>query len=424
MIGFLAAIAGVSGLAGKVQKIVKKIRKRIDKAIDRILMKIKTTIKGKRKSRPKKQAAEKAGLRTLHNEEKKYLKNNKITKGNAIKSAKTAKSKHPIFKSLTVVDGGKDWDYKYVIQKVEDGPEKEDDTPIKQEDIFISSSEVSEQNEWILKFKAKQTYLGRVEMLLTEEPKDPKDIQLYIFADKTAETLEIHPLQQNLRELLEEEAREAYGKTPTPGIREQQEISRADIFTKSKRTGDSVEVNLYAKVEKQHVWWGTSIIYLNRIDDGGKPISDSADFLLDATKKEIYADKVDRLRIKERTGFTKVAIEETNKVYRELKDDEDTEIPRLTAQLAEYNLLMFQIAYSKSKSKDLATESTPLAKGRMRAGYTELKTAIEKEAIVNLSEEAHRLASVAKPSIIAEAEKLGSQLVPTKVLVDADKPTK
>jgi len=41
LIGFLASILGISGLARKVQKIIKKIRKRIDKAIDKIIKKAK-----------------------------------------------------------------------------------------------------------------------------------------------------------------------------------------------------------------------------------------------------------------------------------------------------------------------------------------------------------------------------------------------
>jgi len=45
-IGFLAALAGVGGLAEKVQKIVQKIRKRIDDAIEKVLEKVKKLFKG------------------------------------------------------------------------------------------------------------------------------------------------------------------------------------------------------------------------------------------------------------------------------------------------------------------------------------------------------------------------------------------
>ena len=45
VIGFLASLLGISGLAKKVQAIVKKVRKRIDKAIDKMLMKAKKAVK-------------------------------------------------------------------------------------------------------------------------------------------------------------------------------------------------------------------------------------------------------------------------------------------------------------------------------------------------------------------------------------------
>jgi len=47
VIGFLASLLGISGLAKKVQGIVKKIRSRIDKAIDKVLKKAKSLFKGK-----------------------------------------------------------------------------------------------------------------------------------------------------------------------------------------------------------------------------------------------------------------------------------------------------------------------------------------------------------------------------------------
>jgi hypothetical protein len=48
VIGFLASLLGISGLAKKVQNIVKKIRSRIDKAIDKVLKKAKSLFKGKK----------------------------------------------------------------------------------------------------------------------------------------------------------------------------------------------------------------------------------------------------------------------------------------------------------------------------------------------------------------------------------------
>ncbi|MEP2935284.1 MAG: DUF4157 domain-containing protein [Gilvibacter sp.] len=45
MIGFLASLLGLGGLASKVQKIIGKIRKRIDKAVDKIIMKAKKALR-------------------------------------------------------------------------------------------------------------------------------------------------------------------------------------------------------------------------------------------------------------------------------------------------------------------------------------------------------------------------------------------
>ncbi len=48
VIGFMASLLGVGGLAKKVEKIIGRIRQRIDKAIDKILLKAKKLFKGKK----------------------------------------------------------------------------------------------------------------------------------------------------------------------------------------------------------------------------------------------------------------------------------------------------------------------------------------------------------------------------------------
>ncbi|NEP23535.1 DUF4157 domain-containing protein [Moorena sp. SIO3I6] len=130
VIGFLASLLGIGGLAKKVENIIGKIRQRIDQAIDKVLLKARGLFNGKKgkgsKNEQSKEKVVEAGLRDLHVEENKYLKNNKITKANAMKAAKITKNKHPIFSSITVIDGGKDWDYDYTIRrsKREDGKKK------------------------------------------------------------------------------------------------------------------------------------------------------------------------------------------------------------------------------------------------------------------------------------------------------------
>ncbi len=129
VIGFLASLLGVSGLAKKVQAIVKKVRKRIDKAIDKMLMKAKKAVKKLFKGKKGKagkgnkdkegkftQQDRNAGLAAFAKEEKPFIKNAAITQKDAKKVAKIVKKKHPVFKSITVIDGKDSWDYKYIFK--------------------------------------------------------------------------------------------------------------------------------------------------------------------------------------------------------------------------------------------------------------------------------------------------------------------
>jgi len=55
-----------------------------------------------------------AGLTAIDTEEQKYLENKEISRENAVKVADSIKRSYPVFKSITVVDSGKTWDYDYV----------------------------------------------------------------------------------------------------------------------------------------------------------------------------------------------------------------------------------------------------------------------------------------------------------------------
>lgn len=94
LISFLAALVGVTGLTGKIQKIIKKVRKKIDKAINKIIFKAKKVfnkILGKKK--PKKGQAKKI---------KKDNKNQKPDKLTAKDKAKHKKIVSNIEKKLGV----------------------------------------------------------------------------------------------------------------------------------------------------------------------------------------------------------------------------------------------------------------------------------------------------------------------------------
>ena len=122
LIGFLASLLGIGGLVGKVQNIIKKIRKRIDKAIDKLLLKAKKAAKKllKKTGLSKKgkfiKKDKDAGLAAFEKEERPFLENNKITNKNAKKVAQNVKNKHPVFKSITVIDGQNSWDYNYIFR--------------------------------------------------------------------------------------------------------------------------------------------------------------------------------------------------------------------------------------------------------------------------------------------------------------------
>ena len=122
LIGFLASLLGIGGLVGKVQNIIKKIRKRIDKAIDKLLLKAKKAAKkllrktGLSKKGKFIKKDKDAGLAAFEKEERPFLENNKITNKNAKKVAQNVKNKHPVFKSITVIDGQNSWDYNYIFR--------------------------------------------------------------------------------------------------------------------------------------------------------------------------------------------------------------------------------------------------------------------------------------------------------------------
>ncbi|MBN2394140.1 MAG: hypothetical protein JXR84_25635 [Anaerolineae bacterium] len=130
IIGFLASLLGISGLAKKVQGIIKKVRRRIDKMVDKLLMKAKKAVgklfkRGKVKGKDVEKGKftekdRKAGLAAFDMEEKPFAQNGTITQENAAKVAGIVKKKHPVFKSVKVVDGKDSWDYDYVFRATKD----------------------------------------------------------------------------------------------------------------------------------------------------------------------------------------------------------------------------------------------------------------------------------------------------------------
>jgi len=133
VIGFLAALLGLGGLAGKVIGLIRKLQARVEKALISLWKKIKklagkfiNKIKsklgfGKKEDKDKKLSPEerkaqvKEGLASIDKEEKKYLTNGTIEQEDAEKVAKSVENQHPVFKYIKVVDGGDSWDYDYKV---------------------------------------------------------------------------------------------------------------------------------------------------------------------------------------------------------------------------------------------------------------------------------------------------------------------
>jgi hypothetical protein len=126
VISFMAALLGVTGISKKIREIIEKVQAPIGKAIDWLINKAVALVKaagkflgfGKEKkdekADPEHDKKVQAGLDAIDQEKKKYEKEGKIERKDAEKVAATVKAKHPVFKSLTVVDGEDSWDYDYV----------------------------------------------------------------------------------------------------------------------------------------------------------------------------------------------------------------------------------------------------------------------------------------------------------------------
>ncbi len=149
LIGFLANLVGVGGVAEKVLGIFRKVRGKVDAAIEKFILKVKKVGqrllanlgvdgkdgvgKGEAKDTPEEQSA---SVAAIAQEERQYIKDGVISHEDAQKTAVGVKQKHPVFQSVTVVDGGDSWDYQYVFRA--DG--KEDTASKKAEAALLQTA--------------------------------------------------------------------------------------------------------------------------------------------------------------------------------------------------------------------------------------------------------------------------------------------
>ncbi|MBW4423103.1 MAG: DUF4157 domain-containing protein [Nostoc desertorum CM1-VF14] len=121
----------------------------------------------------------KAGLAAIDKEETRYLKQGKIAREDAEKVASTVKRQHPVFKVLTVIDGGKTWDYDYVASpgKVKKGRQKTSQKPYErtvvpldpeiEKNLTHCNSYLENENSELAEFKKQ----GNVKVELEDEKK-------------------------------------------------------------------------------------------------------------------------------------------------------------------------------------------------------------------------------------------------------------
>jgi len=388
VISFMASLLGLGGISEKIEGIIKTVRAPIDKAIDWLIAQAVTAAKkignklgfgkdkkGNKEEDPEHDKKVKEGLNQLHEEETHYAQEGKITHENAQKVAASVKSKNPVFKSITVIDGERAWKYHYVASPPTDENSnlgKADEKKVRQQDIFIKEPKVT-PTSWALEVWARangeEVLLGLAETHNQEN--EPSDKDFFVVPNDKAKDLKFEQEGISVKQIVLQEAKEAYKKTklasPEPV---ELEISEDDIITIDERKGNNVDIKFYARIGKREEWCGDATIFLD--EEKG----DSAEHLLGSKNKIIYAQNVSQIKFKGGKKFTQIAIEKTNNIYD--KYTNKGEVPRLEARLIDDNKGSFQKAFAKLKASGLSDEDaknqailiTPFAKGRIPLRYT------------------------------------------------------
>src|SRR5919202_2269428 len=178
VIGFMASLLGLGGISEKIEGIIKKVRAPIDKAIDWLIAqavkfakKIGNKLgfgkdkKGNKDEDPEHEQKVKEGLAQLHQEEAKHVQNGAIAQEDANKVAAKVKSDNPVFKSITVVDGGNKWKYEYVASPKEDEPSQYEKKEDEVKGAFALYRGIHFKKNW-----NKEDYDAQLERNLVGEP--------------------------------------------------------------------------------------------------------------------------------------------------------------------------------------------------------------------------------------------------------------
>lgn len=167
LIGFLAALLGIGGLANKVKSVFQSVSRPVTRAIDKIVDFIakkgkalwakvkqkhgrgKPSSDGKGEREADRREKVRAGLTQLHREQEKRLAYERISQSEAERAAEITKSDNPVFKSISVVDGGQTWNYRYVAsppQTEEGAPQAEQQTPKQAHDKVMEEMDDTEKS--------------------------------------------------------------------------------------------------------------------------------------------------------------------------------------------------------------------------------------------------------------------------------------
>ncbi|MEV7427466.1 hypothetical protein [Streptomyces sp. NPDC091212] len=130
LLGLLASLLGIGGLANRVRQAFQKVSRPVNRAIDKLVDKIAKAGKrliGRIKRKPGRRESDssvkvrdseklekvRAGLGQIDEDEKSLLKKGEISQEAAESIALNVKRSHPVFKSIRVADGGNFWNYVY-----------------------------------------------------------------------------------------------------------------------------------------------------------------------------------------------------------------------------------------------------------------------------------------------------------------------
>jgi len=150
----LAGLVGLGNVGQRVREIIERVRVRVDAAVNKLVDLVAqqgnswlATAGGGRANNQQPQPNNRStpqqnqqtkndhdrkvqkGLAQIDIEERQYLKNGRIWKQDARAVAAKVKRENPIFKSITVVDGGQTWDYNWVASQGRKKGEKKAPVP-------------------------------------------------------------------------------------------------------------------------------------------------------------------------------------------------------------------------------------------------------------------------------------------------------